>query len=293
MKKMSKLVKYFEFIDNGSIKREKENFKYHLFKNFDFKHKNKPISFFRSDFRGAKFIDIIFYENNFDRADFIDASIFNSYFLKTNIGMSELKNCFIKDTEFKENIYKTTSIQGCVFINCKFISEKFLINMHNCEFINCEFIRCNFERSTIEEVLFNSCDIIECDLATMHAENLSFNECMLDEVFFGRDYWCSYLFKETSLNSINLKYRGKITSVKEDRALFKEYFIELYKTSRFFEFINAKIIFNSIKGNKKSIFPILKNILYLLNKDKFNITRKKKFLKIWHYPGIKPFVSAP
>ncbi|MDR2166407.1 MAG: pentapeptide repeat-containing protein, partial [Clostridiales bacterium] len=70
---MGELVRQKRFASTGSTSREKEDFTYTLFENIDFMQDDSPVSFFRSDFRGAKFVNVIFYRNNFDRADFISS----------------------------------------------------------------------------------------------------------------------------------------------------------------------------------------------------------------------------
>ena len=53
---MADIAQAYKFSDNGTRKREKENFQNYLFQGIDLRQSDEPISFYRSDFRGAKLI---------------------------------------------------------------------------------------------------------------------------------------------------------------------------------------------------------------------------------------------
>ncbi|PYE50157.1 pentapeptide repeat-containing protein [Paenibacillus barcinonensis] len=236
---MSEITKFRKFIDNQSLTREKEDLTYTVFEKLNFIDELPQISFFRSDFRGSKFVEVQFYKNNFDRADFISAVFDSCLFKEVNIAASEIKNCYFNNCEFSLNDYANTSIQECTFENCNFENEQFLVNMKNCKFINCTLHKCQFERSTTEKMDFNHCHISESNMATMHAENYSFSFCKLENVSFGISYIFGYLFHETDISGLDVLYRGN--SVKMNIENFSEYIISLLSHQRFYEFINANI----------------------------------------------------
>lgn len=148
---MGNIIKFNRFTDNGSLSREKENLSYTLFEKLDFINVLPKISFFRSDFRGSRFINVTFHKNNFDRADFISAIFENCSFNEVDIAACEIKNCYFNNCNFTLNNYANTSIQECTFENCTFENEQFLVHMKNCVFINCTMKNCNFDRSSTEK----------------------------------------------------------------------------------------------------------------------------------------------
>jgi uncharacterized protein YjbI with pentapeptide repeats len=231
------LIARKKFCDTGSYQREKEDLTFCLFENINFYESKRHISFFRSDFRGSKFSLVQFYKNNLDRADFISANFTNCYFEQTNFGGCEIKNCYFENTDFKNNQYKDASIQQCIFNNCTFSNEKFLVSMFDCTFINCNIIDCSFEMSTTERLSFNDCLIENVDLATMHAEMHSFINCNLKNVCIDSGYIFGYLICRTNIESVDFLYRGEKVNIDYSNIQ------KLYTQSRFFEYINANIIF--------------------------------------------------
>ncbi|MGW7160046.1 pentapeptide repeat-containing protein [Paenibacillus taichungensis] len=236
---MSGIMRYNKFTHNGSLSREKENLTYTLFEKLDFIHDLPKISFFRSDFRGSRFVNVSFHKNNFDRADFISAIFENCLFTDVDIAACEMKNCYFNNCNFTLNNYADTSIQECTFVNCIFEDEKFLVNMKNCTFINCTLKNCTFERSTTERMEFTDCEIFKTNLATMHAENYSFKSCVLEEVSLGISYIFGYKFYKTDISRLDVLYRGNTVKMNVDN--FSEYIIELLPQQRFSEFINVNI----------------------------------------------------
>lgn len=67
---MKKLAKIFNF--NREENYEKKDLTYQIFSNIDFSIFKSIISFYRSDFRGSNFDNIIFKGVNFKIADFIN-----------------------------------------------------------------------------------------------------------------------------------------------------------------------------------------------------------------------------
>lgn len=236
---MEGVIKYKRFSNNGSLLREKENLTYTVFEELDFMNHLPQISFFRSDFRGSRFVNVSFYKNNFDRADFISAIFENCLFREVAIAACEMKNCYFNNSKFTLNTYANTSIQECTFENCTFENEKFLVNMKNCRFINCTLKNCTFERSTTEKMEFTDCEILKTDLATMHAENYSFKSCNLEDVSLGISYIFGYLFYKTDISRLYTLYRGDKIKISSDS--LSEYIISLLEEQRFFEFLNTNI----------------------------------------------------
>ncbi|MGO4729571.1 pentapeptide repeat-containing protein [Paenibacillus sp. 2KB_22] len=265
---MSRIIKYNRFTDNGSLSREKEDLTYTLFEKLDFINELPKISFFRSDFRGSRFVNVSFYENNFDRADFISAIFEKCLFTEIDIAASEIKNCYFNECNFTLNNYANTSIQECTFENCTFEDEKFLVNMKNCKFINCTMRNCDFERSTTEKLEFNECEIYNTDLATMHAENFIFKSCVLENVSLGKSYIFGYLFYKTDISRLDVLYRGNTVKMNVDN--FSEYIISLLTQQRFSEFINANIfLFRNFEGVPDQISNALSEL------SKINNTTRK------------------
>lgn len=251
---MNNIISSEKFVYNGSYKRDKEDFSYTMFENVDFTIDISPTSFFRCDFRGTKFINVIFNKNNFDRADFISSVFINCNFIDVDIASCEMKNCYFNNIHFKGNIYNNTSIQECTFTNCVFDNENFLINMKNCTFTDCEFLYCKFERSTTESLEFSHCNIVSSDFANMHAERYKFKNCNLSDNSFDICYIFGYFFYETNIFNINIIYMGEILKFNE-RNVKTKFTIDLWKQHRFYEFINSNILFSKYKNT----LPLLKN----------------------------------
>lgn len=231
------------FMNNKDYIRDKENLSYTLFKDMDLICNNNGISFFRCDFRGSKFINCNFYQNNLDRSDFVSCVFQNVTFNNTQIAACEIKNCYFNEVIFEEqNYYNNTSIQECTFVNCKFMSEKFLVNMKNCKFIECIFSNCGFERSTTEKLYFEECSICHTDLATMHAERHIFKNCDIKNVYIGIDYIFGYLFYNTNIEEMKVLYHGEEVHIANSNA-FAQYIKDLWTQQRYYEFINANIIY--------------------------------------------------
>lgn len=241
---MNDIVNLNLFLKTEVLHYEKENFSYTLFKDQNLYNGNQGISFLRCDFRGSKFIHSNFYHNNLDRSDFITCIFLDVRFENVDIGACEMKNCYFNNVSFLEkNYYNNTSIQECTFENCKFESEKFLVNMKKCTFKNCEFINCGFERSTTEQLTFDNCKIYECDLATMHAEKHIFKNCLLQEVLMDIGYIFGYLFYNTNIDGMSVLYRGDRVYL-ENQDTFSKHIESLWKEQRYYEFINANIIYH-------------------------------------------------
>ena len=198
----------------------------------------KPISFFRSDFRGSRFENIKFKNNDFDRCDFIASTFINCHFSNVDFGACEIKACFFINCVFKKCIFDNTSIQESVFEKCIFNEQHILVNMKNCGMKYSQIINCTFERSTTEKIEFESCMIENTDFATMHAECHKFIDCKLNNVKLGVSYVFGYLLCNTSIKDFKVLYRGKEVKLNSQEEALK--FLE---ESRTYELLNIFFIY--------------------------------------------------
>lgn len=238
---MGNISKTRVFRDTGKM-HEREDLTYTLFKDFNQANTKKIISFFRSDFRGSKFINCIFYKNNFDRADFISSYFEDCTFNKVDIAACEIKNCYFKNVIFTKNIYNNTSIQECIFDHCVFQDQHMLVNMKNCKIVHSKINNCTFERSTTEHCEFTTTTILNSDLATMHAENHIFVSCEVKNTKIGLSYLWGYLFYDTSISDMEILYRGNEVLLDEGK-VFGKYVSSFIEEGRYFEFINACVMY--------------------------------------------------
>lgn len=232
------------------------NLSYIKFKDIDFSI-YKPISFFRSDFRGSRFENIKFQNNYFDRADFIASTFINCQFINVNFGACEMKSCFFVDSVFEHCVFDNTSIQESSFQKCILKKQHILVNMKNCEMKFSQIHDCTFERSTTEKIEFESCLLENVDFATMHAECHKFIDCELNNVKLGISYVFSYLLCNTSIKDFQVLYRGKEVSLNSQEEAMK--FLE---ESRTYELINIFFIYRGFDKIPQLLDKILK---YLYN----------------------------
>lgn len=220
------------FTDTGSYQREKEDLSYYIFKDLNFSDSKRHISFYRSDFRGSKFINVNFYRNNLDRADFISCALKKSSFISVDFGGCEVKNCYFDNVNFERNKYDAMAIQQSTFIDCNFYNEHFMITMYDCKFIRCTFTDCSFDESSTEKLEFVNCKISNTNFATMHAECHTFISCELNNVCLDTSYVFSYFFYNTNLDSIDFLSRGEVVHLRALNNLYKR----LLGETRYFEF---------------------------------------------------------
>lgn len=280
---MGELIRQKKYSSTGSNSREKEDFSYTLFNDIDFTLDTTPVSFFRSDFRGAKFVSVTFYQNNFDRADFISCVFIDCKFVNVNIAASEMKNCYFQNVEFTSNSYNNASIQECTFYKCIFSEENFLINMKNCKFIESTLNVCKFERSTTEKIIYERCRISLVDYANMHAERYSFKSCELTDIDIDICYIFGYFFFDTSISGINIIYMGERVEFTKDNMLNK-FANELWSQRRYHEFINANIIFDNLNNIprlvKNAFVELVKNTDYSGKLEAVNVFEVLQFYSL-------------
>lgn len=225
---------------------------YTKFKDIDFS-KYKPISFFRSDFRGSHFENIKFKNNYFDRSDFIGSTFIDCQFDNVDFGSCEIKACFFVNCVFEQCIYDNSSIQVSTFENCIFKKQHFLVNMKSCEMKHSEITHCTFERSTTEKMIFESCVLEDTDFATMHAECHKFIDCKLNNVKLDVSYVFGYLLCNTSINGFKILYHGKEVKFNSQEEAMK--FLE---ESRMYELLNIFFIYQGFDKIPKFLNEILK-----------------------------------
>ena len=237
---------------NNPTEFESRDLSYEIFKDLDFTE-NYAISFYRSDFRGSKFISDTFYKNNFDLADFIANSFINTEFKEVNFGNCEFKNGVFVKCHFNSNIYGDLAIHNCDYKNCTFENEVFHMTMFDCTFYDCKFINCIFEQCSTERLDFEKCTFLKVEMSTMHAENFKFYNCILRDTFLGACFLGTYLFKNVDLNLLSFKYRGKVVSI-NGNDYFKNYLNELKIQKRYYEYLNLYLIMYSGKDEYYDVF---------------------------------------
>lgn len=237
---MQKRIVINKHILSNSSKYECRDLSYRIFEDMNFKVLF-PVSFYRSDFRGTKFISDTFYKNNFDLADFISNSFINTEFNRVNFGNCEFKNGVFVKCHFNNNTYGDLAIHNCDYKNCIFENEKFHMTMFDCCFYDCKFINCIFDQCSTERLDFDNCTFIKVEMSTMHAENFKFSNCILRDTFLGACFLGTYLFNKVDIKRLSFKYRGKLVSVSEND-YFQKYLNELHNQKRYYEFLNLYLL---------------------------------------------------
>lgn len=267
MNSLSKIKKFkFDKQDDYTCK----DFSYTHFVDIDFSL-YPAISFFRSDFRGSRFENIIFKNNCFDRADFISCTFTNCKFLNVDIGASEMKTCYFLNVVFENCNFNNTSIQESTFEKCNFNNQHILINMKHCTMHDTRILDCTFERSTTENITFENCLLQKTDLATMHAECHRFINCELYMVKLGISYVFGYLLSKTNIKEFEVLYRGK--EVKLDS---QEEALKFLEETRMYEIINIFFIYQKFERIPK----LLENTLAYLYGN-YNTSTKAEIINIF------------
>jgi uncharacterized protein YjbI with pentapeptide repeats len=285
---MEEVVKYNKFYDTGNPKREKENFQQFYFDRLDLSKSVVPISFYRSDFRGAKITDCSYFKNNFGNADFIDCVIENSSFISCSFKYSELYNSFYKKVFFQESVFSSASLVKLVFEDSSFVNIKFRVNtFRDCKYINTTIQDCDFHKSSMDEIEFESVSFNNVDLSGMTAMNLYFDNCIFENVVVDADYLGSYFFKGKLPGNIRLKYRGKIFDFDiRQLDLLNNLFMLLWEKGRYYEAINILVQKNVINKKNVSIIEPVKHALQLILSNP-NVLRRtyqvEKIFRLFEY----------
>ncbi|MDF2449473.1 MAG: hypothetical protein K0R26_1977 [Bacteroidota bacterium] len=280
---MNSIIKPFTFADDGNNKREKENFQDFLFSKLDMSDRKSPISFYRSDFRGAKFQDVLFKGNNFSNSDFIDSSVINTTFENSKFNFSEIYNSYFEKSFFTNSTFSSTSLIKLVYKNCVIENTKFDVNtFRECKFYNCKISNSVFEKNSMDEVEFEKTSFKNIDLSNMTAINLFFSDCKFENVIIDADYLGSYFFKGKFFDNLKLKYRGKVFDLDISQSdLLDNLFKLLMQKGRYYEAINIVIQKNLLHNEKKSVFSLVKMASERLFKEKSQLKRTYQFDKIF------------
>ena len=237
----------FIFKENG--KYDRQNYKNTLFT--DLPEIEGQINFYRSDFRGSKFLNLNI-SANFDRADFMGCSFQNINFIGTSFGAPQFKNCIFENEKKKKNNYNATVFIKCSFLNCKFEEESIYSNFTDCSFTKSKFENLNFEKSTIDNSKFLECNFLKVDFSTLAAEDLTFEATSFSNVSMSINYFFSYFIdSKTNLKDIVFEYRGSETYLTEE--VSDNYFNNLLEEQRYSELFNMCILLN----NEANLYNIL------------------------------------
>ncbi len=285
---MSQLVSKQKFYNTGNIKRVKENFQGYLFEEINLLKDKEPISFFRSDFRGSKFLNSTFYKNNFSRADLIDSIIISTRFKECLFQHTELYNSFFERSVIDNSIFKSVTCSRLYFQNCEIEEAKFHdATIKDTNFKDCKLHTSKFTKSSLDEIKFEECDIRDVDFSNMTAINLYFSNCSFQNLIIDADYLGSYFFKGNYLDKIKLKYRGKLINLKMQKHEIIDNLLRIcLENRRYYEAINLFIQRNVLLNEKVSIYELTKKILQqLLNEENFLIRsyQLEKIFRIFEF----------
>jgi uncharacterized protein YjbI with pentapeptide repeats len=285
---MSQVTEFKKFYDNGNPKRQKENFQDYLFDGFKQEKSLSPVSFYRSDFRGAKIQNCLFVKNNFSRADFIDCAVEFTSFSACLFKFSEFQNCFFSKSGFEGTSFTSASFNRLLFDDCDLSNASFHdITARDCTFKNCKFWNVKFSQNSFDQIRFDRCHFVNIDLSNMTAINFYFTNCTFDDIVIEADYLGSYFFKGTHLDKIKLKYRGKLMKLDiQNHELFSNLFKIFLEKKRYYEAINIYIqgrpVSNGVRSISEITFFSIKELLHELNFLKREYALEKIF-QIYEY----------
>lgn len=280
---MGSLAKTLVFYDDGNFKREQENFQSYFFSKIDFSNHLIPISFVRSDFRGAKFQEMIFSKNNFSNSDFIDSTVIKTSFKKCQFKFAEIYNSYFEDSTFFRTVFDSTSFIKLMYINCELNKSKFSANtFRESKFVGCSIADCLFEKNSMDNIEFENTTFKNIDLSNMTAINLFFNNCNFENVIIDADYLGSYFFKGRFFTDLNLKYRGQILKLDISQSdLLNNLFKIFFEKERYYEAVNIAIQKNLLENKTSSIFSLIKVVIEHLMRETSQLKRANQFEKIF------------
>lgn len=235
----------------------KSNLSYQLFQNMTAVFQSQPLILKRVDFRGSKFINCSFLNNCLDRSDFIDCYLENIYFISTDFGSALCKNNYFKRNSFNQCQYHNTAFHECTFDDCTFENSDMNWIVVNCKFINCSFKNIKFDHSVVDTNKFIDCIFIKCSLAECHMENIQFQSCILRTVELDGAYIPTYLFKETDISQVRLKYHGEIVEIQN----LSDTVQTLYEQRQYFHFLNMRILLKETRTLFEDIRTIIPELL--------------------------------
>lgn len=280
---MGELTNISRFYDTGNKKREKENFQNFLFEGIDTRDQELHISFYRSDFRGARLLNNYFFKNNFSNADFIDCYFHMTSFQECRFQSTEFYNSYFDNSNFTSLTFSSSSIVRIVFDKVKMNRINFRSsNIQDSKFIDCEIDGCSFQKTTIDELTFENTYIKDADLSPMTAINIYFNNCKFENVTIDADYLGSYFFKGRFFEELNLRYRGKAVKLEIDRIeLIANLFKLMLEKKRFYEATNLVVQRNLIDKKATPIYPIIKYAFSHLLQESNALIRTYQISKIF------------
>ena len=275
---MNELVTRSHFVDTGNPQRESENFQHHVFKNISFENSAKPVSFFRSDFRGAHFDTVRFYRNDLRRIDILDATVLNSSFSECRLDVAELDNSFFGKTLFASNLYDSTSIKKCVFDECQFTQEKFIkTDVRQCSFNGSRIRDCIFEMAIFDDVRFTDCALERIDISNMTATNFYFVNTRFDDVTIDLDYLATYRFRSGLPGGLKYKYRGQVITLDlKAPSVLHDFTSHFLKTERYYEFFNLMLLINSAAESPQPLAPVFRTVLSNIEQLSNDLVRRKQ-----------------
>lgn len=280
---MTNIRTAYIFFDEGRENREREDFQNFLFQDVDMRNRSIPVSFQRSDFRGATFRGSHFWGNNFGNADFIDAVAIDSSFRKCSFRHTEILNSYFENTLLKENLYSSASFVKSHFEKCVIHLSAFNANtIRECQFHNCEISNTKFDKCSIDEVRFVNTKISDCDISSNTAVNLYFDHCSFENVVIDGDYIGSYFFKGEFLDKLRMKYRGKIIKIDlSTTEILKNLFRIHLERGRYYEALNILVQINMLEKKRSLLFSPVVKILSALLKEKNNLKRLYQLEKVF------------
>ncbi|MBS1529673.1 MAG: hypothetical protein JSU01_05170 [Bacteroidetes bacterium] len=284
------------FVENGNSSRKFENFQNFTFKDLDFKGSADPISFYRSDFRGATITKVYFWKNSFERCDFINSYISDSTFEECHF-RTDFTNIIFERVFFNSNFEDTCAFYNCMFLNCTFQHERVTETVtRNCEYNECIINGCSFDKNAFDDITFFKTTLQDISLADMGAINLSFDQCTFENVVLDPDYLGSYLVKNTSMANIRYEYRGhEIPLSGELIEDFRTLSLFFMQERRYNEAFNLTILYNFHSKSNASLSVFFKQIVEAVNTD-FHILRHveqlTRYVAIIKFYGVSAMINA-
>lgn len=281
---MTAIVNRLSFYDNGNPKRERENFQNYKFEDLDLSRDEVPISFFRSDFRGAKMKAVSFRKNNFSNSDFIDCVVIDSHFKECKFRYTEFYNTFFERSNFSELAFSSASFVRIVFKSCEFKLIHWRIDtLRDCQFIQCIIHKSDFEKTSMDEVSFEKVKFKDVDLSTMTGINLYFDKCHFENVIIDADYLGSYFFKGNFPTDLKLKYRGKLIELNIGGSDLLESLLKLLlEKERFYEALNIIVQKGLLEKKRVSIYSVIQPIIEALVSESNILKRTYQIKKLFN-----------
>ncbi len=282
---MGNLSRYNVFVDNGELDQKAKNFQNFLFSKIDLRKSKAPISFYRSDFRSAKFSDFVLYKNDFRRADFINAYFENGSITECRYS-SDFFNSLFNKINFNDNDFISSTFVNCSFSNSNLTGGVYRdMSIRKCEFNNCVLSGVTFEMNTLDELTFRNCTFLNIDFSNMTAINIFFIDCSFENFSIDPDYLGSYFIVGDFFGKVSFAYRGQKIELFEEQTELMHGLKSLYtNTNRYYELMNILFIEGLYKGSfDKEILNIIPRIFteenYVIKE--YNMVKSLELLKFY------------